>query len=56
MATKIDVDACTGCGMCAETCGVSAITVDDTAKIDAELCTECGSCIDECPSEAISKA
>ena len=55
MATKIDVDACTGCGSCAEACGVDAIAVDDVAKIDAELCTECGSCIEECPVEAISK-
>jgi ferredoxin len=56
MATIIDVDACTGCGACAEVCGVDAIAVDDAAKIDAELCTECGSCIEECPVEAISKA
>ena len=56
MATKIDLDACTGCGTCAEACAFDAITVDDVAKIDAETCSECGNCIDECPVQAISKA
>ncbi|OPY82525.1 MAG: Ferredoxin [Syntrophorhabdus sp. PtaU1.Bin153] len=56
MPTKVDQDACTGCGACADACAVDAITVDDVAKVDAGLCTECGACFDACPVEAISKA
>ncbi len=54
MPAKVDQDACTGCGACAEICPADAITVDDTAKVDAELCTECGACTEECPVEAIT--
>ena len=56
MPTKIDADACTGCGTCVDACPVEAITVDDVAKVNADLCTDCGTCVDECPVEAISKA
>ncbi len=54
MPAKVDQDACTGCGACAETCPADAITVDDTAKVDPEVCTECGACVEECPVEAIT--
>ena len=56
MPTKVDVDACSACGMCAEACPMDAITVDDAAKVDAELCSDCGTCVDECPVGAISTA
>ncbi len=56
MAAKFDQDSCSGCGVCAEACPVTAITVDDVAKVNAELCTDCGTCVDECPVGAITKA
>jgi ferredoxin len=56
MPAKVDPDACTGCGACAEACAVDAIAVDDVAKVNEDLCTECGACIDACPVEAISQS
>ncbi len=56
MATTINQDDCSGCGMCAEACAANAITVDDVASVDAGLCTDCGTCADECPVGAITKA
>ncbi len=55
MAAKIDLEKCTGCESCVESCPVDAITVEnDKAKVDEEACIDCSTCVDECPSEAIS--
>ena len=54
MAAIIDVQKCTGCGVCVETCPLEAISLnDDLAVIDEDICTECGLCVDECPENAI---
>jgi len=54
MALNIDIAKCTGCGTCAETCPVDAITVNDTAHVNEETCVECGTCVEECPEHAIA--
>ncbi len=52
---KIDVDECTGCGLCVDVCEQECIDlVDDVAKtVKPEACTGCGDCVEECPVEAV---
>jgi len=46
--------ACSGCGLCAESCYVDAISLSEgRASIDAELCKGCGRCLMACPTGAI---
>jgi len=54
VVAKVDMDLCSGCGVCAEACPADAITVwDGKAQVDVEACVECGLCVSECPTEAI---
>ncbi|MCK5848111.1 MAG: 4Fe-4S binding protein [Caldisericia bacterium] len=52
---KIDVDCCTGCGVCIDACPVEALElVDDISKLtQPDNCTGCGACVDACPLECI---
>ena len=53
MAYKI-TDECIGCGSCAATCPMEAITEDvDVFKINPDICIDCGACVDHCPVDAI---
>jgi NAD-dependent dihydropyrimidine dehydrogenase PreA subunit len=56
MAVIVDLEKCTGCGTCEESCPTEAIKVEsDQAAVDAETCIDCGTCIDECPVNAITE-
>ncbi len=51
----VDVDKCTGCGICWKFCPDMSITEDENgkAKVDYEFCKGCAICFVECPVDAI---
>jgi dihydroorotate dehydrogenase subfamily 1 len=51
----INVDTCTGCGLCEASCVYDAIhVVNDKAEITPEACYGCGLCVTRCPVRALS--
>lgn len=53
MFIKVDIEKCTGCGMCINLCAFSAIAIKDDVAFITEDCTVCGACIESCPESAI---
>ncbi len=52
----IDSNKCTGCGECADTCPLQAISIiNGLASINQDRCRQCGYCITVCPENAISE-
>ncbi|OPY28918.1 MAG: CoB--CoM heterodisulfide reductase iron-sulfur subunit A [Methanocella sp. PtaU1.Bin125] len=46
-------DRCTGCGACAKTCFMNAITIEDGRAVIGDQCRGCGRCAVKCPRGAI---
>lgn len=51
---QFSADKCVGCGLCADTCPKSAVSVievdgEDKAVLTPELCIGCGACVNACP-------
>jgi ferredoxin len=44
---------CTGCGACAKTCFMNAITIDEGRAVIGDQCRGCGRCAVRCPHGAI---
>ena len=52
----VDAETCIGCGACAKSCQVSAVSVPrkkEPAVVDIERCLGCGVCVPDCPTESI---
>jgi heterodisulfide reductase subunit A len=46
---RIDIETCSGCGVCVDTCPYSAITLEDeTASVNEAVCKGCGLCAAAC--------
>jgi len=52
---ELDVDKCTGCGMCAVACPHRVFEIKETKAVivDGDACMECGACSLNCPVEAL---
>ena len=52
----LDLEKCTGCGMCVEVCPHEVFVVDRRKAFlsDQDACMECGACAANCPAAAIS--
>jgi len=52
----LDVEKCSGCGMCTEVCphGVFIVEGKRACIIDRDACMECGACAGNCPTQALS--
>jgi len=51
---SIDDIKCKGCGICADACPRSAISLQDSvAVINQQLCIGCGTCLEICPVGAV---
>ncbi|MEN8207929.1 MAG: 4Fe-4S binding protein [Candidatus Fermentibacteria bacterium] len=53
---EINIDACTGCGICVKRCQVNAVTLKGSpakAVISRTRCIGCGLCVPTCPTEAV---
>lgn len=52
---KLDIEKCTGCGMCVEVCPHNVFEIENKKAriVDRDACMECGACALNCPTEAI---
>lgn len=53
MLIRVDIEKCTGCATCVNTCPFSAIIIKDNKAFITEACTLCGACVESCPESAI---
>lgn len=54
MKVQVDLEKCTGCGICVEICPVNAVELKKGKAMISDECVVCGQCLAQCPDNAIS--
>jgi electron transfer flavoprotein alpha subunit len=50
---KINLDTCTGCGLCVRACPYAAIEITAKKAVVLDNCTLCGACVKVCPVKSL---
>jgi len=50
---RVSEEACTGCGVCVESCPFGALILEGELVRIGDNCNDCGACVSSCPSEAL---
>ena len=50
---KVNMETCTGCGLCVRACPYAAIEIIGKKAVILDNCTLCGACIKPCPVQAL---
>ena len=59
VSVKVDVEKCTGCGTCVDTCPVAVFELQETGEktmsvvVAEDECIVCRACEVQCPEQAI---
>jgi ferredoxin len=51
---EVDVDHCTGCGLCVDVCPAGALALAETVAVEPRRCSGCGLCVGACPAGALA--
>jgi len=50
---EVSEGGCSACGVCADCCPMSAISIDEVAVVDPDRCIGCGVCVGTCHFDAL---